>query len=215
MGELSSKGEQLIATAYTFGATSLVFAVAPFLIVIIKGLIDHRKPDRLPSSIFSVILFAFLVHTISCILFLLFIKIADAQSRIYGSNYFQEKVFPLFWESNKQSVLSMAGAGDNIVAEGSFVILYTVQTIRDWSFIILPILVLSLGSAYGAFQSKKDTYRQGNDYLTTLVWTIVSTLGASLLFIVWAKIAEIALFIPNGETIIGKMQEAYRNMILN
>ena len=213
-GNLSGTGEQLIAAAYVFGVAGLVFATLPFLFMVLRALMKGGENNTSSVDILGVVAFAFVVHFCSCIFFLMLVKIIDLQNLTYGSNYLQDKVFPLFWTEGKDAVLAAAGAGNSSIAEGSYSILYIVQTIRYWSFVLMPIFVLFLGLSYGIYQQKKDTFKQSGDYASTLVWTIGSTILASFLFILWAKIASFALFIPNGEDILTKINNSY-NQIFN
>ncbi|EAJ2975635.1 hypothetical protein ACOTVD_09040 [Campylobacter jejuni] len=224
MEGLSSTGEQLIATAYTFGAAAFVFAVFPFGFVIIKAIMDSKKPDVLPSSVFGVLLLAFSIHVVSCFSFHMMIQILDSQKSIYTDNYFSQKVFPLFWNGfgnseglgagDIQSIVAESGASDNEVAKGSAGILHAVQVARDWCFILLPIFVGSIGLYYGAMMHRKDTYRQGNDYFAAFCWSMGSMVIAYILFYLWAVIASLALFIPNGGNLIDEIHKAYQSMIM-
>lgn len=216
---MSSSVEQLIASAYVFGAGALAFATLPFLFCILRALMKAKEPHTLAGGIFGVFLFAFAVHLVSCVAFVGVIKVLDLQT-IHGANYYSEKVFGVFWTEGKSSVISLAkqitGASsttntDNSIAEGSYTILYTVQTIRDWFFILLPPTILCLGVFYGAYMAKKDTYKQSGDYLTTAFWTIGSSVIASFLFILWAKIASYALFM--NEDIIYRIAQLWNNII--
>lgn len=209
---LSTTGEQLIASAFVFGCSALVFATLPFLFMVLRALMKSGENNTSSVDIIGMVAFAFLVHFASCVFFLMLIKIIDLQNLTYGANYLQDKVFPLFWTEGKDAVLAAAGAKNSSVAQGSYSILYIVQTIRYWSFVLMPIIVLFLGISYGAYQMKKDTFKQSGDYASTLVWTIGSTVIAAFLFILWAKIASFALFIPDGD-IISKINEAYQQIL--
>lgn len=209
---LSGGGEQLIASAYVFGCSALAFATLPFLFMVLRALMKSGENSTSSVDIIGVFAFAFLVHFTSCVFFIMLIKVIDLQNLTYGSNYLQDKVFPLFWTEGKDAVLSAAGAGDGSIAEGSYSILYVVQKIRWWSFILMPIVVLFLGISYGVYQMKKDTFKQSGDYASTLLWTIGSAVIAEFLFILWAKIASFALFIPDGD-IISKINEAYQQIL--
>lgn len=212
--DLSGTGEQLIASAYVFGVSALAFASLPFLFMILRALMKSNENQTSSVDVIGVFAFSFLVHFVSCVSFLMLIKMIDAQNLTYGANYLQDKVFPLFWTSGKDAVISASGAGNNSIAEGAYSILYAVQLIRDWSFLLMPLIVLFLGASYGYFQQKKDTFKQNGNYLSTLVWTIGSAVIAVFLFILWEKIASFALFIPDGADIIDKIRESYA-VILN
>ncbi len=204
---LGDSEDQIVASAYVFGGASLAFATIPFSFVILKAWIDSKKPDVLPSSVFGVIILAFAVHFISCISFMTLIKVLDTVSSIYGKNYFQTKVFPMFWADAKASAIAA-----NEIKAGAYLILYSVQVIRDWVFLLMPPAVLSLGAAFGTLQAKKDTYRQNGDFLNTGCWAIGSMIMAAFLFILWSKIADIAMFNPSDT--ISWIQDKYTQMII-
>lgn len=195
---LGGTGEQLIASAYTFGSSALGFATLPFLFIILRGALKANDHNTRTSSVFSVILFAFIVHTVSCVSFMTLLYILDTQA-LYGQRYFTEKVMTVFWTatSGKDAVLAAAGASDTVEASGAWVILDMVITVTKLANLFLPLIVLSLGGYYGFLQSKKDVYR--NDHLYTIYWTAISSIGAMFLYYLWAKIASLALFIPTTE----------------
>lgn len=195
---MNSTGEQLIASAYTFGAAALAFASLPFLFYVLRGLMKASEANTNAGGIFGVFLFAFAVHFVSCIMFMGAILILDMQTALNGDDarYFTNKVFPLFWTEGAENIKKMAGIKeDNIIANGSVSILVMIQTIRTWIFLLLPIFVLFLGVAYGVYMLKKDTYKQNGDYISLSFWTIGSSIMAFILFLLWSKIADFALFI--------------------
>lgn len=211
--DLSGSGEQLITSAYVFGTSALAFASLPFLFMVLRALMKSGENQTSSTDILGVFALAFLVHFVSCIFFMMLIKLIDSQNSIYGANYLQDKVFPLFWTDGKDAVVSASGAGDNPIAQGAYAILFAVQLIRYWSFILMPVIVILLGASYGFFQQKKDTFKQSGDYASTIVWIIGSITIVAFLFILWAKIASFALFIPDGSDIIDKIREAYAEIL--
>ena len=94
----------------------------------------------------------------------------------------------------------MAGASSGAEADGAYAILYSVQLVRDFSFIVLPIFCVFLGFAYGFLQSKKDVYK--TDVIKSVVWSAVGACVAFILFMVWAKIANLTMFLPTGDIIL-------------
>ena len=87
---------QLIASAFTFGTASLVFATMPFLFVLLRGIFKANSGHNAhSSSILSVFAMAFSVHFVSCIGFMMLIKILDALHAVYKRNYLRNKVFEI------------------------------------------------------------------------------------------------------------------------
>lgn len=211
---LSGLGEQLITAAYVFGISALAFASLPFLFMILRALMKSSDSQASSMDIIGIFLFSFLVHFVSCLFFMTLVKMIDSVNSIYGVNYLQSKVFPLFWTEGKQAVISAAGAGNTHIAEGAYSILFMVQIIRYWTFLITPLIIFFLGFCYGVYQQKKDRFQQSGDYLSSMIWGIGSATIAAFLFVLWAKIASFALFIPDGADIIDKIREAY-SQILN
>lgn len=209
--QLGGTGEQLIASAYTFGSSALGFATLPFLFMILRGAYKANDHNTRTSSVLSVILFAFIVHTVSCISFMTTLYILDTQG-LYGQHYFTQKVMGVFWEGGgKSAVLGATGAGDTPEAAGAWVILDMVQRVRDLAILFLPLFVLALGGCYGFLQSKKDVYR--NDHLYTIYWTAISSIGAMFLYYMWGKIASLALFIPDGRDVIYLAFEQWQTLL--
>lgn len=209
--QLGGTGEQLIASAYTFGSSALGFATLPFLFMILRGAFKANDHNTRTSSVLSVILFAFIVHTVSCISFMTSLYILDTQA-LYGQHYFTQKVMGVFWEGGgKSAVLGATGAGDTPEASGAWVILDMVQRVRDLAILFLPLFTLALGGYYGFLQSKKDVYR--NDHLYTIYWTAISGIGAMFLYYMWGKIASLALFIPDGNDVIYLAFEQWRTLL--
>ena len=94
---MGNSASQMIASAFTFGTSALVFASLPFLFILLKGIFKANSGHNThSSSILSVFAMAFSVHFISCLGFMLAIKTLDAFYAIYEPNYLQGKIFSIF-----------------------------------------------------------------------------------------------------------------------
>lgn len=206
----SGSGVQLITSAYVFGACALAFATLPFSFIVIRGLMKARDNTNGCSDVFGIFCFAFVVHTVSCTAFMLCIYMLDIQAQVYTQNYFQDKVFSIFWSKSKQEAFSIAGVSSDAIADGAYTTLYMVQIIAKFLYLLIPIAVFFLGISYGVYQAKKDSYRQ--DIMCVILFSVISSTVASFLFLLWAKIASFALFIPNGD-LLTLIQEEYKNLI--
>ncbi|EJP2870311.1 hypothetical protein QTF06_001502 [Campylobacter jejuni] len=208
--ELNAIPTQLITTAFVFGLAALAFSTAPFLFTLSNGILKARNGNTSSSSIISVFCIAFILHTASCIFFILGIKLLDILNNLYESNYYTNKIFPIFWARGESEVFQLAGASGSLEEKGAYLQLFALQTIVDWIIIIIPILIFITASTYGAIQARKDTMH--TDYLSFFIWMGISNIIAFFLFFIWAKIASLALFIPNGSDLISKMFEMYKNL---
>lgn len=93
---MGNNTSQLIATAFTFGTAAFVFAILPFSFVLLRGIYKaNQGHNSHSSSILSVFVMAFSVHFISCMAFMLSIKILDTINALYEPNYLENKVFTL------------------------------------------------------------------------------------------------------------------------
>lgn len=219
---MSSSNEQLIASAYVFGAAALAFATLPFVFCVLRGLMKANEPNSTPGGVFNVFLFSFGVHIVACVAFMTAILILDNVS-ISKKNHLQNCVFQLFWADTKNIDSLLKGAcgqkkevdTTNPIYSGSVSILYVVQTVRDWLFILITPSVLFLGAAYGVSMMKKDTYKQNSDYTSVLFWTFGSSTVAYILFVLWAEIAEIALFMPFDKSgVLNEIVNLYRQKLI-
>lgn len=201
----------LIATAFTFGSAALVFAYLPFLFVLTRGIYKANNGHNAhSSSVVSVFLMAFFVHFLSCIGFLVVIKLLDTLSALQAPNYFQDKIFGIFWTAGKSAVFNAAGASGSIEDEGAFLQLYMVQTVADYLELFGIWVVLIAASSYALVQTKKDTMQF--NLVGFLVWLIITNIVAIFSYFLWAKIASFALFLPSGD-LISRIFNAYRNLV--
>ncbi|EJG3290960.1 hypothetical protein M9137_001942, partial [Campylobacter coli] len=205
----SSSGTQLIATAFTFGGSALVFSTLPFAFVLVNGILKAKNSNN-SGSILSVFLFAFFIHFMSCSFFMLGIKLLDILNAIYEPNYIQNKVFPIFWAKSESEVFALAGAKGTIEDKGAYFQLFIVQRITYWFSIASIWIVFLTASSYGAIEARKDTMQ--SNFITYFIWILISNIIAFFVFFLWAKIASLALFIPNGEDFLNKIYEAYKNI---
>lgn len=211
MDSLGNAGTQLIVTAFTFGSCALAFATLPFLFVLVNGLLKANSGNSQSSSIINVFVIAFVVHFISCVFFMLGIKLLDILNAIYQSNYLQEKIFPIFWARGESVVMNLAGASGSVEDKGAFLQLALVQEVVDWFILLMFWVVFFTATAYGTIQARKDVMQF--NVMSMLVWIGVSNVVGFFVFILWAKIASLAMFIPNGEDILGKLYEGYKKML--
>lgn len=195
----SNAGAQKIATAFTFGMTGVAFTILPFLFVCLTGYFRAKSGHNAQSiSMTSTFGFAFIVHTFACVLFTLGIKCLDILSKIANeSDYFSNKIFSIFWARSESAVYSLAGASGTIEDRGAYLELFIVQTAVDWLFIFLPILSFMTGFGYAMIELKQN--RVEFNALSAISWSIGAGIISSLIYFAWAKIASIALFIPNSD----------------
>lgn len=211
MDNLGNAGTQLIVTAFTFGTCALAFATLPFLFVLVNELLKANSGNSQSSSIINVFVIAFIVHFISCVFFMLGIKMLDILNALYQSNYLQEKIFPIFWARGESVVMNLAGASGSIEDKGAFLQLALVQEVTDWFILLMFWGVFFTACAYGTIQARKDVMHF--NLIGMLVWIGISNVVGFFVFILWAKIASLAMFIPNGEDILTKIYEAYRKIL--
>ena len=69
----------------------------------------------------------------------------------------------------------------------------------------LPIIVLVLAMFYGIVLSSKDSYEKS--YVNVMAYSSISFVAVSLMYLFWAKISSIAIFMTNGDIVsmISKM----------
>lgn len=207
----SNFGTQLIATAFTFGLSALAFAYLPFIFVLTSGLIRaNMGHNSHSSSVISVFILAFIVHFVSCILFMLGIKLLDILSAVYSNNLLQDKVFPIFWARGESQVFSLASASGGLEDKGAYLQLYIIQVIADWLNLIGVWVVFFTASAYAMIQTKRDVMQF--NFVNFLVWVLIANLIGYFVYFLWAHIASLALFIPDSN-LIDKIWEAYQNLV--
>lgn len=209
---LGNQATQLIVTAFTFGISSLAFATLPFLFVLVNGLLKANSGNSQSSSIINVFVIAFGVHFLSCVFFMLGIKMLDILNALYQSNYLQGKIFPIFWARGESAVMNLAGAsGNSIEDKGAYLQLALVQEVVDWFILLMFWVVFFTATAYGTIQARKDVTHF--NYVSMFVWITLSNVVGFFVFILWAKLASLAMFIPNGEDLITKIYEAYAKLL--
>ncbi|MBX7491249.1 hypothetical protein [Helicobacter turcicus] len=208
---MGTSASQLIASAFTFGTAALVFATLPFLFVLLRGIFKANSGNNAhSSSILSVFAMAFCVHFISCIGFMTLIKVLDALNAIYESNYLQNKVFGIFWARSESEIFSLSGASGGFEDKGLYLQLHLVQMVCDWVFLLMYWAVFVVACAYGLREARKDVMQSNT--MQIFVWVLVANVVGAFIFYLWAKIASLALFIPNGD-IISKIIEGYKIII--
>lgn len=208
----ATAGTQLIATAFTFGTASLVFATLPFLFILARGLYKaNSQSNAHSSSVVSVFTIGFVIHFLSCVGFMVAIKCLDVLNALNNPYLLQNKIFGIFWARSEDQVFSLSGASGSVEDKGAYLQLHLVQIVSDWLFICMPLLVFIVAITYGSIQAKKDV--ANFNLVSMLIWCIISIITSVFIFYLWAKIATFALFIPNGEDVVGKIIELYRQML--
>ena len=210
MNSLANSATQLIATAFTFGAGAFAFATLPFIFVLINGLLKTNNPNTPNTSLLSTFFLAFSVHFLACVFFMLGIKLLDILSAIYETNYLQSKIFGIFWTRGEDAVLSLTGASGSVEDKGAYLQLRLVQGIVDWIFLLMCPLVVITATSYGLIQSRKDAMQV--NVMDMFIWIIISNFVGFFVFVLWAKIASLAMFIPNGD-IISKIIQMYKEIM--
>ncbi|RAX56536.1 hypothetical protein CCZ01_09180 [Helicobacter monodelphidis] len=208
---ISISGAKLITAAYVFGSAALIFAICPFLFVVIKGILKAKDPNTSAFNILGVAVSAFFVHLFSCIGFMLLIKTLDLFNKAVSSNYIQEKLFKIFWAESKADVLSIASTNESLEVNAAYTTLFAIRIFADVLFLLLPLVVILVGLGYGVFQAQKDVYRQS--YLGVLVFTAISGIVTFTLYLAFAFIASFALFLPNGN-LVERINEAWRLILI-
>lgn len=215
MGDFTTNfnaGTHLISTATVFGACALAFAMLPFGVVMIRGLMKAKDNTTSGFSILNVVLLAFVVHFVFCMLFITVIKILDV-TNLNEANFYSQKIFKIFWANSRGAVLALVGGGATNDALGAYSTLLMVQTVGRIVFYNMPFLVLIVGFGYGAMQAVKDNYKQ--DYLTVLSFSVISFICVSIIYIVWAYIASEALFIPDKKNLFDIISQYWQKQLTN
>lgn len=71
-------------------------------------------------------------------------------------------------------------------------------------------IVFILASTYGLKEARKDTMQ--SNIMSIFVWLLIANVIGIFIFYLWAKIASLAMFIPNGD-IISKIIEGYKELM--
>lgn len=208
-------GEKLITAAYLFGGAGFVFATLPFLGVIIAGIVkgnggnSNKSPD-----ILTIVLWAFVVHTVSCFLFMGMIKILDNLNLDYP-NLYTTKVFPIFWAETKESVYTLAGVqsgmGQDILSGVAYSTLHMMQVLSQIFFLIVPLSVFVLAFIYGAILGVKDSYDK--NITSFLAYSSISFVVVAILYLFWAYIAGFAMFMPDGMSVVDMVSKIYTQLL--
>lgn len=209
--DLGAHSTQLITTAFTFGLSALAFAYLPFIFVLVNGYIKSSSGHNAhSSSVISVFVFAFVVHFIACVLFMMGIKLLDVLSALYQNNYFQGKIFPIFWARGEGVVFGLANASGSIEDKGAYLQLYIVQEISNWLELLGVWVVFLTACSYATIQTKKDVMQF--NAVSFLVWLIIANIIGYFVYFLWAKIATLALFIPDSD-LVSRIVESYKNLV--
>jgi len=204
-------GSDLIVTAIVFGCASVIFATAPFVIVLIGGIRKAETAGSGEGGYITTLIWAFAVHVIACFFFMALILILDV---FYGQDrYISGKVFEIFWGAGggKGNVLGLAGASATNASLGAWSVLYVISTILNYIFALLPLLLIVGAASFGFKQSRKDTYNE--NILTTIVFIGVALMFATIFYIAWAKVASVAMFLPGGKDLLILTKEMWVKMI--
>lgn len=206
-------GEKLITAAYLFGGGGLAFTILPFLGVIVYGITKANQGGNHNKSadIFSIVAWALVVHTLSTFLYFGLIQILDKTS-LDTPNYYTTKVFPIFWAETKAQVLSLAGVtlNDDVLSGVAYSTLNLLQTVRDWIFISLPLIISILAFVYGFVLSSRDSY--DSNIISVGAYTIVSFIVVGSIYLFWALISSYALFMPSGMNILKMVAQIWANL---
>lgn len=205
-----SSGAHLISTATVFGAAALTFAMLPFAIVLIRAIMKAKENTTNGLSIAGAVLLAFGVHFFFCVLFVAIIKILDI-TYVEEANFYTQKIYRIFWASDRNAVFSLVGASATNDALGAYSTLLMVQTIGRIILYNMPILVTIVGFSYGIYQANKDNYRQ--DYLTVLVFSIISFICVWAMYVAWAYVASEALFLPDGKNLFNLISQYWQQQL--
>lgn len=205
MGDIGNS--QQLATAFTFGLAALAFTFLPFIFVVTNGMLKANSGHNAhSSSVLSVFIVAFIVHTISCAMFIVGIELLDILAApTKGTNdYLKTTIFKsIFW--NKISV-----SGDKILG-GVQLQLYVVQCVTQVLFVIAILVTFVCGFSYAFIQLKKNVGEF--DYVSLAVWTLISVTVALFIYLIWAEIASFALFMPDGKTVLSETRSIFNDVL--
>lgn len=204
-------GAKLITAASIFGGGAVIFTLAPFLFVIIHGIIRSNQQVTGGQTILSIILKALIVHLVSCVAFIASIYALDVLDP-NNTKLFSKKIFEIFWAGNNQGeVFALVGGNNSDEVMGAYVILHLLSVIVQLAYAVSPIAVFILAIAYGVGLAKKDTYK--DSYVGVVSWSIISLICCSMLYIAWAYLATPALFLPSGN-LFDKISSFYKEILL-
>lgn len=201
-----SAGSHIIMTAAVFGASALAFVIMPFSIIVLRNISKARDNTSSGFNILGIILTAFFVHTLFCLMYIGIIKVLDIVY-LEEANFYSSKIFRIFWTTSKNEVFNLAGVsgGETIDALGAYATLKLVQSVGKMILINIPFLVFILGASYGVYQGAKDTYKR--DYLSIISFSAISTICVCIMYVAWAYIASEALFLPDGKNMFDMISE--------
>jgi len=208
-------GAKLITSAYLFGGAGFIFVTLPFFSVVMMGILKSKGGGANSGKsldIVGILGWAFIVHFISSMLFMGIILILDSMN-FNTANLYTTKIFPIFWNFSKSGVFTLAGANaGDLEADIAYTTLNLVQTSLRLFFTFLPLVLIVLSSIYGYILSSKDTYN--SNYLTMFVYTTISFVVMTLVYLAWAKIASYALFMPSGD-IVKLISDIWKTLALS
>lgn len=202
-----------IMAAFLFGTASVAFATIPFLIVLIAGLRSVKQSNSGGLSLVGTLASAYFVHIGACLFFMTAIILLD-QFSFEGSKYYSETIFGIFWANGADAVFSAAGASEKTPEIlGAYTTLHMAQIVTKYLLLSTAMAVIVSGAVYGAYLGQKDTYKQSG-HIATALFTVVSMICMTMLWIAWAKIAGLAMFFPQGGDMISYLQDLLKQMVL-
>ncbi|RDU61846.1 hypothetical protein [Helicobacter sp. MIT 14-3879] len=204
-------GAKVITLASIFGGAAVIFTIAPFLFVIIHGIIRSNQQTTGGQTTLSIILKALIVHLVSCVAFIATIYSLD---RLDPNNtqLFTKKIFEVFWAGNNQGeVFNLVGGSNSVEMMSAYVVLHLLSVIVHLAYAISPIAIFILAVVYGVGLAKKDTYK--DSYSGIVSWSIISVVFCSMLYITWAYLASPALFLPSGN-LFDKISNFYKEILI-
>ena len=205
-------GEKLITSAFLFGGAGVVFTTIPFLGILVYGIIKSQQGGNNKSiDILSIVAWAFVVHTIASFLFYGAILVLD-NINLDVPNFYTTKIFPIFWAETKAQVLSLSGAGaGDVLSSVAYSTLNLLQVATKWFYMTLPLVVFALAMFYGVVLSSKDTYEKS--FVSIFAYSSISFVAVALMYLFWAKISSIAVFMPNGD-IVAYISKMWANVLI-
>lgn len=203
-------GAKLITLASIFGGAAVVFTIAPFLFVIINGIIRGNQQVTGGQTILSIIIKALIVHLVSCVAFILIINSLDKLDP-NNTQLFTKKIFEVFWAGDSQEeVFNLVSSNNSDEMMSAYVVLHLLSVIVQLAYAISPIAIFILAIVYGVGLAKKDTYK--DSYAGIASWSIISVICCSMLYVTWAYLASPALFLPSGD-LFNKISSFYKEIL--